>query len=345
MRVIYISIVALLGLISGLDSVKAQNAQNSSFSEYCKSIQTKANSGDPDALGVMADMTIDNYFPGGIDRALKLAKESSSKGSPIGQYSLAVLTSDSNPESGHQLVEKALPSLELKAESGDHYSQCIIGCVYLFGQAGIEKDLSKGIRSVQKAAKENFPPALYILSLCYSKGMGVLQDDKKSNEYLIRSAEKGDTRAMFQLACSISEQAGYGRLSIDENKRLEAISLYKKVWETNKSPKAAICIAELIKRDPTTSLGTKPHHMDGDRALTNYNNQKNKFNESVKESLGWCIKAADAGDVKIAMALGQLYSGDDHNNILRKIFHFDDNSVNVRLNEIIDKNINEALRF
>ena len=90
------------------------------------------------------------------------------------------------------------------AERGVVWAQTQVGRCMTIGVEGFEKQAKTGLKWLNKAAAQEFPPAIYLLSCCYSGGLApVLEESQeKTNELLLKSANLGYRLANSWLAKS-----------------------------------------------------------------------------------------------------------------------------------------------
>jgi TPR repeat protein len=122
---------------------------------------------------------------------LELARASSDKGSPYGQYMLSILDS-----TGFSLdIANALRLLQLAVKQNFADAQFKLGDMYRFGR-NIEKDESEAFRFYRLAATQGHPSALYKVAECYTKGLGVPKDTTKALKYYFKASYAGFPNAL-----------------------------------------------------------------------------------------------------------------------------------------------------
>ena len=170
-----------------------QNSQNNvantriPFANWLKSIQQKSQDGDPDSMGIEADLIADGTLRKPFENCLELAKNSSAKGSPFGDYALACIylyrvenlnslniSERLNESQSNSLITNAIPKLEELANNGNQYARIVLGYIYSQGQGGVATNSKKGIAFLKEAANGDFPLADYVLSDIYKNGTGVI---------------------------------------------------------------------------------------------------------------------------------------------------------------------------
>ena len=90
-------------------------------------------------------------------------------------------------------------SLKKLAESGDIIAQYHVGMMYIYAD-DIERDLSVGVKWLERAASNNYTLAVVNLANLYFWGYGVEKSDILGFEYLKKGAELGNTDAQFMLS-------------------------------------------------------------------------------------------------------------------------------------------------
>lgn len=75
-----------------------------------------------------------------------------------------------------------------------------VGVFYING-TGVQKNVTKGIQLLEKAANELNSDAFYYLGKYYLNGIGVSQDKSKGIEYYQKSSDLNNSQATFDLGC------------------------------------------------------------------------------------------------------------------------------------------------
>lgn len=78
-------------------------------------------------------------------------------------------------------------------------AQAELGYLYINGEHGIEKDLSKGVYWIRKAAIANNMDGQCILGFCYDMGYGVQKDSSRAKIWYTKAALRGDPVAIRKL--------------------------------------------------------------------------------------------------------------------------------------------------
>ena len=88
------------------------------------------------------------------------------------------------------------------AGRGVVWAQAEVGNCMIDGIRGFEKKRKSGLEWLNKAAAQNYPPALYLLSELYRNGSINLlrKSQEKANELMIKAANLGYASANFKLA-------------------------------------------------------------------------------------------------------------------------------------------------
>ncbi|EJK68628.1 hypothetical protein THAOC_10172, partial [Thalassiosira oceanica] len=105
------------------------------------------------------------------------------------------------------------------AKRGVIWAQSHVGRCMIYGVGGFEKQVQTGVEWVNKAAAQNYPPALYELSKIYRSGIAseLEKSEEKANELLLESANLGYSFANTALAkvCFDTDQdEAYFRASV-----------------------------------------------------------------------------------------------------------------------------------
>jgi TPR repeat protein len=171
-------------------------------------IATKANNGDPDAVGVRSVLLQWSSIPAlegksKNEESLRLANQSEKAGSPFGQYALGRIyregvgvEKDSNKS--QKLYKSAFPRLLELAKNGDAYAQNFVGASYSEGR-GTEKDNAQAMIWFRKSAEQGNAFGQGVLGWFYANGKGVEKDPAEAVKWFRKSAEQGNKGAMQSL--------------------------------------------------------------------------------------------------------------------------------------------------
>jgi len=94
------------------------------------------------------------------------------------------------------------------AKAGDAHAQHGLGMLYELGQGVPYADPKAASEWYQKAADQNYAPALNNLARLYADGRGVKQDVPKAIELWSKAAEAGNTTARFNLGLQYAAGVG-----------------------------------------------------------------------------------------------------------------------------------------
>jgi TPR repeat protein len=94
------------------------------------------------------------------------------------------------------------------AKAGDAHAQHGLGMLYEMGQGVPHADPKAAAEWYQKAAAQNYPPALNNLARLYADGRGVQKDVPKAIEMWSRAAEAGNATARFNLGLQYTTGSG-----------------------------------------------------------------------------------------------------------------------------------------
>lgn len=86
-----------------------------------------------------------------------------------------------------------------KAEGGDPEAQVTLAVAYRDG-LGVTHDAGLAVAWFQKAAVQNFPPALHGLGQMYGRGLGVPKSEREAVNWFQRAANQGYCPAQLVLA-------------------------------------------------------------------------------------------------------------------------------------------------
>jgi len=130
-------------------------------------------------------------------RSLKLARESSGRGSRFGQVTLGTLHSWGK---GGFAVDRAqaVAFYRLAAAQGLDGAQCSLGCMYGNGQ-GVAQDYAEALRWFQLAAAQGYPTALWNVATCHEDGHGVRKNKADAIRWYRRAQAAGHPEAAAKL--------------------------------------------------------------------------------------------------------------------------------------------------
>ena len=94
------------------------------------------------------------------------------------------------------------------AKAGDAHAQHGLGMLYEMGQGVPYADPKAASEWYQKAADQNYAPAINNLARLYADGRGVKQDVPKAIELWSKAAESGNTTARFNLGLQYAAGVG-----------------------------------------------------------------------------------------------------------------------------------------
>ena len=186
------------------------------------------------------------------------------------------------------------------AKNGDSEAQLKYG-EYLLGEG--EVDAKGAFKWLMKSAEQGNAKAQFMVSEMYSFGLGVKENDIKSNQWLIRSANNGYAPAQYNLGKKWEEGHIHGA----------EISFFGECYQT------LMYMRRAARQDYAPAqrfLGETYYQIsDGkggkwEGALSGSNDNKNNF----YSALWWFQQAAANGDdysAKMASVLGKRYSIDE----------------------------------
>lgn len=111
-------------------------------------------------------------------------------------------------EADEDNLEEAAKIVKLVADRGNVGALCDYG-VFLMNGDGVEKDEAAAVACWEKAAEQNFAPALYKLGVCCLQGVcGLPKDESKAADYFTKAAEQGNADSMLNLSVLYSNGMG-----------------------------------------------------------------------------------------------------------------------------------------
>jgi TPR repeat protein len=111
-------------------------------------------------------------------------------------------------------IAQALKELQRASDKGDASAAYALGTWHLHGKH-VKVDMRRGAVLLKQAAAANIPEALYDLAVCYEKGAGVRESEKKAYELYLRAALWGDRQSIYEVGRCLF----YG-IGADRNRRL-----------------------------------------------------------------------------------------------------------------------------
>jgi TPR repeat protein len=95
-------------------------------------------------------------------------------------------------------IELVLDLLEKSLALGNPRAAYALGTWYLHGEH-VDKDTSKAMVLLKRAADKNIPEACYDLAVSYEKPVGVAANLKKAFELYVRAALHGDNQSFHEV--------------------------------------------------------------------------------------------------------------------------------------------------
>lgn len=153
--------------------------------------------------------------------ALNTAYDGKLSDADIGAYWLRKAAKGGHPMAQHNLAlmilgkaatgteQEAVELLEKSCSEGIAEAQYTLGSLYLGGQAGVKKNVNKGLDLIKKSADQGFAQAQNDLGLIYLQGIpGVQTNAKTGFSYLQKSATQGYPASMYFMAICYAQGAG-----------------------------------------------------------------------------------------------------------------------------------------
>lgn len=195
-------------------------------------------------------------------------------------------------------LAEAASIVRLVADRGNVGALCDYG-VYLMNGEGVEKDEAAAIECWQKAAEQDYAPALYKLGVCCLQGIcGLSKDEKKAADYFTRAAELGDADSMLNLSVFYSNGIG---VKADPKKSGE----YLEMAAAEGQPTACCVIGAALTGQPDPKEWERGAKLL-EQAAENGNTEAQFFygmcrekgrgvEQDLAEAAGWYRRAAKAG--------------------------------------------------
>ena len=186
------------------------------------------------------------------------------------------------------------------AKNGDSEAQLKYG-EYLLGEG--EVDAKGAFKWLMKSAEQGNAKAQFMVSEMYSFGLGVKENDIKSNQWLIRSANNGYAPAQYNLGKKWEEGHIHGSELTFYGECYQAVMYMRRAARQDYAP-AQRFLGETYYQISDGKGGK------WEGALSGSNDNKNNF----YSALWWFQQAAANGDdysAKMASVLGKRYSIDE----------------------------------
>ncbi|MBA2657162.1 MAG: protein kinase [Tatlockia sp.] len=171
-------------------------------------------------------------------------------------------------ESDYKKASTRIDWFKDQAETGSANAQFNLGLCYERG-IGVPQDDKKAAEYFQKAADPGYADAQYALGVCYANGIGVPQDDKKAVEYYKKAADQGHTAAKQQLETLYNLGVCYANgISVSQDEK-KAAEYYKKAPDQGHT--AAKQQLETLSKQKTNTipLGTPVNFYKAERRSDN----------------------------------------------------------------------------
>lgn len=135
------------------------------------------------------------YFSGigtqkDLKKAFELYTKASNMNDPIGKYNLSMMYYQGDYVK--QNNDKALEFLLEAAILGNPVAQVRLGKFYLKGNNLVTQDYKKALTWFYEAAKQEYPPGLHQMGVCYFYGYGVPMDKKKAAFWFYQASDRGN---------------------------------------------------------------------------------------------------------------------------------------------------------
>lgn len=118
--------------------------------------------------------------------------------------------------------------LRREAEDGDPEAQYELATAYA-GGGGVPRDPAVAVQWMEKAALQDFPPAVADLGIMYLHGDGVPRD-------LVRACALLTAAVGLAVPAEIRPEVACGELSADDRKRAERIAADRALWHSHAEP-------------------------------------------------------------------------------------------------------------
>lgn len=170
--------------------------------EAFRLVKNGARLGCPHCQGVMAECYFYSFgLELDLERTVKLAHDSSEKGSRYGQYVLGKLIRYG--QEGEELDDaqkdaQTLKLYQLAAAKNLDEAQWGLGHLYYYGR-GVAVDYAEALRWYRLAAAQGHSSALSSVASCYTDGQGVTKDTAEAIRWYRLAEEEGCISAAYAL--------------------------------------------------------------------------------------------------------------------------------------------------
>ncbi len=206
-------------------------------------------------------------------------------------------------EAAQKLGDLDASEIQTRAKKGDAAAMYELVTRYEYGLGGIEKDASKGLEWLQKAADKDFPSALTSLGLRYFRAEGVEKDEARSFTYIKKAADLGDAYGINNLADSYYLRAG----GMPQDRQM-ALDLYVQAAELNQ-PYALAALGDWYRDGWIASV--EPSKSPAVLSLKRDRTPKLKYVENGtkdwESAIEWYRKAAELDHRYAMIEMGRAY--------------------------------------
>lgn len=110
-------------------------------------------------------------------------------------------------EKAKECYNEGITDLKEQGDAGSDRALCVLGAVYTNDKV-IERDGTKALEYLEKAAERNNPRAFNYIGILYLNGYGVEQDYDKAMDYFEKSAELGHVDSIMYLGSMFYRGSG-----------------------------------------------------------------------------------------------------------------------------------------
>jgi TPR repeat protein len=207
-------------------------------------------------------------------------------------------------------LEPYSPELVKKAEAGDAEAQYNQGQCHEKG-LGVIKDNKEAVKWYTKSAEQGYTKAAFALSRCYKDGKGVLRDKNLANKWFVKGVDNSDEKQLFEILKSIDP-------SNSRDNTEERLLLFRRLAELGNAEGQYECgwsyeYGESIAEDKKEAMkwymkAAEQGNVKAQIQLGNhYNNSSDDKEETKKEAFKWYMKAAEQGDRFAQYSIGEYY--------------------------------------
>ena len=152
-------------------------------------LRQASDNGHPGAQANLAMLMLNGTASGSESEAVALLQKSSENGISDADYTLGTLYY--NGDAGlRKDVQKGVSYLKKAADKGNLQAQMELGMLYLNGTPEVAQNSKSGFKYMKMAADQGLPAAMYYISVCYFQGIGVTANKSEAKQWLRKASSQ-----------------------------------------------------------------------------------------------------------------------------------------------------------